>query len=189
MRRVARILILGGGQRALRLVEELRGEGHAARVVTRSAARRTQIEAAGGECFLGDPDRLVTLRAALEHVAIACWLFATASGEPERVRALHGSRLRRFLTSLVDTTVRGLLYETCGIGPWEQLVASGEQAALDAARRHSIPVRILRADPRDPEEWVAQARGAVRELLGMAGGLSSWEAVGPDELLEDGGPD
>lgn len=163
---MARILIVGGGCRGLSLATELHAEGHAVRVVTRSESHRPAIEAAGAECFLGSPDRLVTLRSALEHVTIACWMLATATGDPEAVRALHGSRLEQFLGSAIDTTVRGIVYEAGGSAMPGELLASGERIVVEKARRNAIPVEIVRADPLDAEGWVADAREAVGSLLG-----------------------
>jgi hypothetical protein len=162
---VARILIVGGGCRGLRLARSLHADGHAVRIVTRSAVRRPEIEAMGAECFIGSPNRLVTLRPALEHVTIACWLLATASGEPEAIEALHGSRLAQFLWSLIDTTVRGVLYETGGSALPSELLSQGERIVLDATMRNAIPARMLRADPGAFHEWVAESRSAVDSLL------------------------
>lgn len=94
--------------------EEALREGYAVRIVTRTEARRTQIEGVGAECWIGDPNRLGTLRGALEGVAIACWLLGSATGTEEQLRALHGARLRAFLESAIDTTVRGFLCEVAG---------------------------------------------------------------------------
>src|SRR5207342_558513 len=76
-----RALIVGGGCRGLDLARELAAEGHALRVVTRTEAGRAAIEAAGAECWIGDPDRVGTLRYALENVTLLLWLLGTASGE------------------------------------------------------------------------------------------------------------
>ncbi len=85
------------------------------RVTTRAESGRAAIEAAGAECWIGTPERLGTLRAALENVTIACWLLATAAGAEDEVRALHGSRLEFFLGQSIDTTVRGFVYEAAGM--------------------------------------------------------------------------
>ncbi len=106
---MARVLIIGGGGRGLALARELAATGHAVRVTTRSEHRRAAIEQAGAECWIGDPDRIGTLRQALDGVTVACWLLGTAEGEPDAVAALHGSRLQFMLGQLIDTTVRGLV--------------------------------------------------------------------------------
>lgn len=165
---MARILIIGGGCRAVPLIERLTGEGHAVRMVVRYESRRAEVEQAGAECFVGRPDRLGTLRGALEHVTVACWLLATASGDPDEVQALHGSRLDQFLGSLIDTTVRGVLYEAGGSILPREVLAEGERIVLEKAQRNAIPVEILRADPERPEQWIEQAHEAVSAQIGRA---------------------
>ena len=71
---MARLLVVGGGCRALDLASELRAEGHAVRIATRREARREQIEAAGAACLIADPDRIGTLRYALDNVTLLLWL-------------------------------------------------------------------------------------------------------------------
>ena len=68
-----RVLLVGGGCRGLELTRSLVEDGHAVRVVTRSEDRRGEIEAAGGECWIGDPDRIGTLRYAVDKVTILLW--------------------------------------------------------------------------------------------------------------------
>jgi hypothetical protein len=160
---VARLLIVGGGCRGLRLAEEAGREGHAVRAVTRAETRRTRIEAAGAECWIGDPDRLGTLRGALEGVTIACWLLGDATGTEEQLRALHGARLRAFLESAIDTTVRGFLYEAAGPSA---ALAEGERIAREVTRRNSIPLALIDADSSDLTRWLGQARTALATLLG-----------------------
>ncbi len=105
------MLIVAGGCRGRRLAAALVGEGHAVRITTRDERGRAAIEAAGAECWVGTPDRLATLRGALENVTILCWMLATATGSAEELDALHGSRLEFFMTQAIDTTVRGFVYE------------------------------------------------------------------------------
>ncbi|HSD78768.1 MAG TPA: NAD-binding protein, partial [Solirubrobacteraceae bacterium] len=63
-----RVLMVGGGCRGLELARGLVAEGHAVRAVTRREERRAELEAAGCECWIGDPDRIGTLRYALDNV-------------------------------------------------------------------------------------------------------------------------
>ncbi len=156
---------MGGGCRGLQLARDAQQQGHATRVVTRAEARRGPIEAAGAECWIGDPDRLGTLRGALEGVTIACWLLGTATGPEEQLRALHGARLRAFVGHVVDTTVRGLLYEAAGSSVPADALAQGERIVREVARKSSIPLAILRADPADVPQWLTQARAALALLL------------------------
>ncbi len=163
---MARVLIVEGGGRGLRLAGALVAEGHAVRVVGDDSSRGAQIKAVGAECFLGTPDRLATLRGALEQVTVACWLLADLDErDPDLVRALHGSRLEQFISSAIDSTLRGFVYDAAGSVPAEAL-AEGERIVSETAARNLIPIAILRVGVRDEEAWLAQARGAVNRLLG-----------------------
>ena len=167
-RAVARILIVAGGCRGRRLAEAIVGEGHAVRITSRSEDTRAAIEAAGAECWIGTPDRLATLRGALENVTILCWLLGTAVGSPQELSALHGSRLEYFMTQAIDTTVRGVVYEARGDAAAAQLLASGEAIVRTLAERNSIPTAFLNADPQDHDGWRTEALGAIDSLLSRA---------------------
>ncbi len=161
---VARILIIGGGARGRALAGDLVARGHAVRITTRTEAGRAAIEAAGAECWIGTPDRIATLRYALEGVTLACWLLGTACGEAAAVRALHGSRLEFFINQTIDTTVRGLVYEAAGsVAP--ATLATGRELIRERAAFNVIPLRVLDADPGDPRRWAEQAQAVVAELL------------------------
>ncbi len=162
---MARLLIVGGGCRGLRLAEEAGRSGHAVRIVTRTEDHRAQIEATGAECWIGDPNRLGTLRGVLDGVTIACWLLGGAIGPEKQLRALHSERLRAFLESAIDSTVRGLLYEGAGSSMPAGALAEGERIAREIAQRNSIPLAILDADPAGISLWLEQTRGALAEML------------------------
>ncbi len=161
-----RALIVGGGCRGLDLARALAGEGHAIRAVTRSEGGRAAIEQTGAECWIGDPDRVGTLRYALENVTLLLWLLGTASGEnAERVGALHGSRLRMMLEKTTDTTVRGVVYEAAGTLS-DAVLAQGVEEMRRAQRTNEIPFALLMADPcGDRAAWLAGAGAAVDGLL------------------------
>jgi hypothetical protein len=114
-RRVARILIVGGGCRGRRFAEAMVEQGHAVRATTRTEAGRPAIEATGGECWIGTPDRLATLRGALENVTVACWMLACACGPEQQIAPLFSSRLEFFLSQAIDTTARGLIYDAWAV--------------------------------------------------------------------------
>ena len=159
-----RVLLAGGGCRGLRLVRELTSEGHAVRVVTRSEARRAEIEDAGGECWIGDPDRVGSIRYALDNVTIVVWALGTAIGDADKVEALHGSRLTMLLERTIDTTARGFVYEAAGsVGAASLARGSAEVRRL--CRLNEVPYALLDADPSDGEEWATAARAAIDELL------------------------
>jgi hypothetical protein len=162
---VARILIVGGGCRGRRFAARMVEQGHAVRATTRSEDGRAAIEACGAECWIGKPDRLATLRGALDSVTIACWMLAAAHGRGDDVGALHASRLQFFLTQAIDTTVRGFVYEAAGTVPGDAL-AAGERIVRTIGERNAIPLAFLRADLEDPDAWQAGVRAAVDSLLG-----------------------
>jgi predicted dinucleotide-binding enzyme len=162
-----RVLLIGGGCRGLALTRELVDDGHAVRVVTRSDARRAEIEAAGGECWIGDPDVVGTLRYALESVTILVWALGTAAGTPEAVAALHGSRLEMMLSKVIDTTVRGVVYEAAGTID-AQAFATGIAELERMGRLNEIPHVVVDADPADRGRWVAAARHAIGQLIGVS---------------------
>jgi nucleoside-diphosphate-sugar epimerase len=162
---VARVLIVGCGCRGQALARDLRAAGHAVRGTTRDPARAAAIEAAGAEPYVGDPDRIATLMDALAGVTILCWLMGTASGDPDRVAALHGGRLRMLWEKLVDTPVRGVVHEAAGSVPAEVL-AHGRAVALRAHTTWRIPLELLEADPTEHERWGSEAGAAVARLLG-----------------------
>ena len=162
-----RVLLIGGGCRGLALAERLVADGHAVRAVTRDEAHRARIEAAGAECWIGDPDVVGTLRYALENVTILVWARGTASGSEEAVAALHGSRLEMMLSKSIDTTVRGIVYEACGtVAP--AILEAGVEELRRACDLNEIPFEVLAADPAHADRWAAAARGAIDRLVGVA---------------------
>jgi uncharacterized protein YbjT (DUF2867 family) len=142
---VARVLIVACGCSGRERARGLVAAGHAVRGTTRDPARAAAIAETGAEPFVGDPDRIATLMEALRGVTIVCWLLGTVP-DPE----LHGGRLRMLFEKLVDTPVRGVVYEAA--------LPQGEAIARDAAERWQIPVEIVA---------VGEARAAVDRLLGL----------------------
>jgi uncharacterized protein YbjT (DUF2867 family) len=164
---MARILIVGGGCRGRELAGELAASGHAVRITTRSESGRAAIEASRAECFIGTPDRLGTLRDALDGITIACWLLAGASGGEDEVARLHSSRLEAFVSQLIDTTARGLVFERgASAGRWSEALADGERVVRDLAEQNVIPLAVLADDIRDSRVWLRGARTAIHRLLG-----------------------
>jgi hypothetical protein len=108
---VARVLVVGAADRAA----ELASSGHV-------------VEEANGV----DPDRLVTLTPRLEGVSVVCWLFGDARDE-----ALHGDRLISLIEYLVDTPVRGFVYERSADHP------GGEEIVARARDTFRIPCAVV----------------------------------------------
>jgi hypothetical protein len=147
--------------------------GHAVRITTRTEGGRAAIEATGAECWIGTPDRLATLRGALENVTIACWMLAGAHGEPDDVAALHGSRLEFFLSQTIDTTVRGLIYDATPGHAAPEALAEGARLVSTLTKLNAIPMALLGAGGAsgaagDDEVWVGEAAAAVERLLARA---------------------
>jgi hypothetical protein len=163
---VARVLIVGGGCRGRRLAGTLIEDGHALRITTRSESGREAIEATGAECWVGTPDRLATLRGALDSVTVLCWLLGSATGSSEELGALFGTRLEFFLTQAIDTTVRGFLYEAHGTSTPPELLADGRRTVQALTAKNQIPVAYLEEDPEDQDHWLQSARRAVGSMLG-----------------------
>ena len=162
---MARVLIVGCGCRGRELAASLVEDGHRVRGTTRDAARLRAIEEACGEAAVADPDLLGTLLPLLEGVSVVCWLMGSATGPAESVAALHGPRLASLLAKLVDTPVRGLVYEAAGTVP-AHLLAEGGVIARAASVTYRMPVQVVESDPADTGAWVAAARSAVAGVLG-----------------------
>ena len=159
---MARVLIVGCGCRGQSLAGALVAAGHAVRGTTRDAARLGDIEASGAQGVLADPDRLGTIVRQLSGVSAVCWLMGTVAGGA--AADLHGPRLQTLLERLVDTPVRGLVYEGAGrVDP--RLLADGAGAVRAAGRTWRMPVSVTEADPADPGAWLAGMRAAVAEVL------------------------
>ena len=141
---MARVLIVGCGCRGRALAAELAAAGHVVRGTTRDPAGAEAIAAAGAEPYVGDPDRIATLMEALPGVTVLCWLLGPVAA-PE----LHGPRLRMLFEKLVDTPVRGVVYE--------RGTAEGERLAHAAAATWHIPVEVV--------EGEVAAGAAVARLL------------------------
>jgi uncharacterized protein YbjT (DUF2867 family) len=142
-------------------------DGHSVRGTTRDPAGAEGIESAGAEPALVDPDRLATLLPQIQGVSAICWLMATAAGDPDSVAALHGPRLRSLLARLVDTPVRGFVYEAAGTVPPDQL-EGGSAIAREAGETYRMRVEVVEQDPAGRRAWLEAMRGALARVLGEA---------------------
>jgi uncharacterized protein YbjT (DUF2867 family) len=158
---VARVLIVGCGCRGQTLARELRVMGHAVRGTTRNPARTGQIEAAGAEPFIADPDRIGTLVPAFAGVTVICLLLASATGTPDHLQALHTTRLEMLLQRTIDTTIHGVLYEAAGTID-QALLTKGAELVQSKCQESSIPYALLKAKP---EAWPTPALEAIEALL------------------------
>jgi uncharacterized protein YbjT (DUF2867 family) len=161
---VARALIVGCGCRGRALGERLASAGWAVRGTSRREEGLAAIEAAGIEPALADPERPGTVLDLVGDVAVVAFLLGTATGEREEVGAIHGPRLERLLERLVDTPVRGVVYEAAGsVEP--ALLQAGAELVRSAGRAWRIPVAVVDADPGDEARWPEQMAAAVTGVL------------------------
>jgi uncharacterized protein YbjT (DUF2867 family) len=134
---LARALIVGCGCRGRELGRSLLGEGWAVRGTSRSERGLEAIAAAGIEPAPADPERPGTILELVNDVAVLVLLFGGATGSEEELTAIHGPRLERLMEHLVETPVRGVLYDG---------TEAGSEVVLAAARTWRIPVGILSGD-------------------------------------------
>ena len=130
---MARALIVGCGCRGRELGGRLLEEGWAVRGTSRREEGLAAIEAAGIEPALADPDRPGTILELVNDVAVLVLLLGSASGSEEELAAIHGPRLERLLEHLVETPVRGVLYEG---------TEAGAEVVEAASRTWRIPAAI-----------------------------------------------
>jgi putative NADH-flavin reductase len=161
---VARVLIIGCGCRGRMLARSLVARGHAVRGTTRDPGRLAEIEGAGVQARLADPDRVATIVPAFDHVTVACVLLGSATGSDEELAALHSHRLQAALTKMVDTTIHGVVYECRGTVARE-LLRGGAALVRSFSDRSLAACAMLDADPADHEAWVGAAVGAVERVL------------------------
>ena len=125
--------------------EGLLADGWAVRGTSRREEGLAPIEAAGIEPALADPDQPATLLDLVGDVTAVYWLLGSATGAPENIEAIHGSRLERLLERLVETPVRRFVYEAHGsVAP--EILAGGASLVERAAETWRIPVEVLRND-------------------------------------------
>jgi hypothetical protein len=113
---------------------------------------------------VADPDRLATLLRALDGVTVVCWLMGSAVDSP----AVHGDRLRTFLEHLVDTPVRGFVYEAGGVVD-AGVLEGGAEIVREASRTWRIPAEVVSADPADHAAWLGAVKGAVERTMSAFG--------------------
>lgn len=164
---MARALIVGCGCRGQELGGQLLAGGWAVRGTSRREEGLEAIEAAGIEPALADPDRPGTILELINDVAVLVLLLGNCSGSEEELAAVHGPRLERLLEHLVETPVRGVIYEG---------TAAGAGAVRAAERTWRIPARTLPSSlSRSPYAGVGGrlAREVMAVLVGEAKELNS----------------
>jgi nucleoside-diphosphate-sugar epimerase len=162
---LARALIVGCGCRGRSLGARLRDAGWQARGTSRDSGRAGEIAGAGLDGVIADPDRIGTVLDQIADVTLVFWLMGTAAGDEDAVAAVHGPRLERLMEEIVDTPVRGVVYEAAGsVRP--ELLAGGEEIVGAAGARWRIPVEVVGADPGQVNSWLDAMTDAAERLVG-----------------------
>jgi uncharacterized protein YbjT (DUF2867 family) len=162
---VARALIVGCGCRGRELGRALLDAGWQVRGSTRSEPGLTAIEGVGIEAVVADPAAIATIIEQIEGVALIFWLLGDAEGDPEAVRALHTDRLERLLEEIVDTPVRGLVYELA-VGLDAEAALRAFELLRGAGERWRIPFEVVDAAPGDHRSWLEGMLAAAEHLIG-----------------------
>ncbi len=162
---MARALIVGCGCRGRALGRRLVDAGWRARGTTRDPENEDDILDAGLAAAVADPDRVGTVLEHVGDVTLVFWLLGSATGDGDAVAALHGPRLERLMEEVVDTPVRGVVYEAAGAVARE-LLEGGAAIVATASERWRIPVEIVQADPADRDRWLDAMVGAAERLTG-----------------------
>jgi hypothetical protein len=109
---------------------------------------------------VADPDRLATLVPVLDGVTVVCWLRGGAVDSPE----VHGERLQTLMEHLVDTPVRGVVYEAAGAVDAE-LLEQGAEIVRTASELWRIRVEVVSADPAQHDAWLGAMKEAVERTM------------------------
>jgi uncharacterized protein YbjT (DUF2867 family) len=161
---LARALIVGCGCSGRALGAELLDEGWAVRGTSRDAAGLEAIEAVGIEPARADPEQPATILELVDDVAVVLWLFGSATGSRDELATIHGPRLEGLLERLVETPVRGFVYEGAGtVDP--SLLTGGADLARNAERTWRIPVTITETPRSAGPAWVEELETSVVDLL------------------------
>jgi hypothetical protein len=68
------------------------------------------------------------------------------------------------LARVIDTTVRGIVYETRGSVP-EDVLTAGSELVTRACERSHVPFALIEAPPEDHQTWLADALAATERLV------------------------
>lgn len=162
---MARALLVGCGCCARLAGTILAERGWAVRGTSRQAGGAERIEAAGLEGVVANPDRIGSIIAQCGEVTVLAWLLGSARGPASEVAALHTDRLESLLAKLVDTPVRGIVYEAAGSAP-ERALADGRALVAAAAERWRIPVRELHSPRAQHDAWARDLADLTASVVG-----------------------
>jgi hypothetical protein len=107
---------------------------------------------------------VATLAGAFDHVSAVCLLLGSATGSWGQIAALHGPRLEMMLARMVDSTVRGVVYESAGTVD-ANVLRAGAEIVRSASRRSRIDHVLLDGDPSWAASWPVHSAVAVERIL------------------------
>jgi uncharacterized protein YbjT (DUF2867 family) len=149
------------------LGERLVAAGWAVRGTSRFDEKLAAVFEAGIDPALADPAQPGTVLDLVGDVAVVYYLLGSAQGTPELLEAIHGPRLMALLEKLVDTPVRGVVYEAAGsLDPG--LLAAGAEIVRAAGRTWRIPHEIVTSNPEDHDQWAEETANLALRLLSPA---------------------
>jgi hypothetical protein len=164
---VARALIVGCGCRGRLVGKRLLAQGWEVRGTSRTEDGLAAIGEAGIEPAFADPLQPQTVLELVGDVTIVLWLFASAEGPTEELSAIHGPRLERLMERLVETPVRGFVYEMKGtVDPI--LLEHGSEVLEAAGDTWRVGISCVFVDPGDPHDWAEIMAGAATGLVDRA---------------------
>ena len=161
---MARALIVGCGCSGRALGSGLRDEGWEVRGTSRAEGGLVAIEGAGIEAARADPERPGTILDLVGDVTVVFWLLGSAEGSGEELATIHGPRLESLLERLVDTPVRGFVYEGAGTVD-EEVLVGGAEIVRRAGGTWRIPVAVTGISREHGPAWVEELEAAVIGLL------------------------
>jgi nucleoside-diphosphate-sugar epimerase len=161
---MARALLVGCGCHGRELGRALLDDGWAVRGTSRSAAGAAAIREAGIEPAIADPDRVGTVLDHVGDVTVVAWLLGSATGTPEAIEAVNRLRLESLLEKLVDSPVRGFVYEGAGSAD-RSVLDVGAELVERAGRMWMIPIRIVRAERDGDGGWTTAMAAAVTGVI------------------------
>lgn len=156
---MARVLLTGTANRLAPVAERLLADGHVVRCAVPGGAPVCD----GAETIDATPDLPGGIVMALQGVAVVAWLLGD---EPWSDPYLHGEKLETMLFRVVDTGVRGFIYERpAGYDAAPERASAAEAQVNNAQATWHIPCAVVHAGEGDA--LAESVSAAVAELLGI----------------------
>jgi nucleoside-diphosphate-sugar epimerase len=165
---MARALIVGCGCRGRLVGKRLLAKGWQVRGTSRYEHGLAAIADAGIEAAFADPDRPDTVLELVADVAVVLCLLGSADGTPDELAAIHGPRLERLMERLVETPVRGFVYEARGSVD-QALLKRGCEAIGVVGDTWRVGTSCVYVDPSDPYDWAQIMAESAASLLDEMG--------------------